>query len=373
MNTRLRKIGLSLVAPLAAFAFALLVGSIALLVVGVNPGFAFSEMLSFGATTDSFVSIVNRAIPLYISALAVALGFKMLMFNIGVEGQYLVAALMAAYVGSLFSVWAPLHILIMLLVAVVVGAIWAGIAALLKVWRGVHEVVSTIMLNYIAFSVVAYFLKNHFRSDPDSLNLSTPTLPLSGRFPSLNPVLESIGMHPSSGFDLHGYLIIAILLGVLYYVLVWKTRFGFDLRASGVNPGAALFSGVKPKRMVVYTMLISGGIAGLVGMGQVTSYFYAYTQDFPRFLGFDGIAVALLGRNNPAGMGVAALVIGFLRRSSQILDLRGVPREISVIIEGVVVLAVVVAYEVVTRRIQAAEIKAASEATEAGARAEVTA
>ncbi len=364
MNGRLRSLGTVLAAPAAALVFALVVGSIALSVVGVNPLFAYSEMLEFSASANSFVSIFNRAVPLYISAIAVAIGFKMLLFNIGVEGQYLLAGLVAAAVGAQLTLWAPLHIVVMLVVAVVVGAVWAGIAGILKTWRGVHEVVSTIMLNFIAFSVVAFLLKNYFRDDPASLNLATKPLPLSGRFPSLNPVLEFFGLEPASGFELRGYLLVAVLLGVLYYILVWRTRFGFDLRASGLNADAALFSGVKPKRMVVLTMLISGGFAGLVGMGQVTGFFYGYTQDFPRFLGFDGIAVALLGRNHPVGMGLGALIIGFLRRSSQILDLRGVPREVTVIIEGVVVLAVVVAYEVVNRRVQAAEVKAAAEATQ---------
>jgi len=361
----MKKLGLALLAPLIALLFAVAIAALALVAVGVNPAEAFGLMWDFGTTSTSVASIINRAIPLYVSAVAVAIGFQMKMFNIGVEGQYLVAALFAGWVGGSMNLWRPLHVFIVILVAVVVGAIWAGIAGLLKVTRGVNEVVATIMLNFIGFSIVGYFLGNYFAIDSGALNQSTPPLPESGQIPGMNWIFTSLGFTEPRGTQLQGFLIIAILIGIGYYLLVWKTRFGYDLRASGQNPGAARMSGVNPKKMVLYTMLISGGVAGMVGLSTMFGKLHAYTQDFPRGLGFAGIAVALLGRNHAVGMALGALLFGFMERSALVLDLNSIPKEVVQIIQGVVVLAVVIAYEVVDRLIKTHEIKAANEATKA--------
>lgn len=359
----IRRMLLSLLAPTSAIIFALIVASIALLAVGRNPIDAFSAMWDFATTTTSVASIINRAIPLFIAAVAVAIGFQMGLFNIGVEGQYLLAALFAGWVGGNIGLWQPLHVAIVILVAVFVGAVWAGIAGFLKITRGVHEVISTIMLNFIAFSVIAYFLSNWFRDEPGALNLKTAEFAESGRIPDLNWVFTSLGFDAPGGIALQGFLVVAIAIGIFYYMLVKRTRFGFELRASGMNPGAARLSGVAPKKMVLTTMMISGGVAGMVGLSTMFGNLYAYTQDFPRNFGFTGIAVALLGRNSAVGMALGALLFGFMERSALILDLEDTPKEVVQIMQGVVVLAVVVAYEVVNRMIERREVKAAADAT----------
>ena len=361
----IRRLLLSLLAPTIAVLFSVGVAAIALVLVGVNPWEAFRLMWDFGTTSTSVASMINRAIPLYVSAVAVAIGFKMGLFNIGVEGQFTVAALFAGWVGGSIALWAPLHVAVILVTAVTVGALWAGIAGALKVTRGVNEVVATIMLNFIGFAVVGFFLGNYFSVESGSLNQSTPPIPESGLLPNLNWIFTALWFSEPRGTELEGFLILAILVGVGYWMLVWKTRFGYDLRASGANPGAARMSGVNPKRMILYTMLISGGVAGLVGMSTMLGKLGAYTSDFPRGLGFAGIAVALLGRNSAVGMALGALLFGFMERSALVLDLNDIPREVVQIIQGVVVLAVVIAYEVVARFIQTREIKAASEATKA--------
>lgn len=359
----IRKMLLSLLAPASAIIFALIVASIALLAVGRNPIDAFGSMWDFATTSTSVASIINRAIPLFIAAVAVAVGFQMGLFNIGVEGQYLLAALFAGWVGGNIGLWQPLHIAVVILVAILVGALWAGIAGFLKITRGVHEVISTIMLNFIAFSVIAYFLLNWFRDDPTSLNLKTPVFTESGQIPDLNWLFTMVGFTEPKGIALQGFLVVAIGIGIFYYMLVKRTRFGFELRASGMNPGAARLSGVAPKKMVLTTMLISGGIAGMVGLSTMFGNLHAYTQDFPRNFGFTGIAVALLGRNSAVGMALGALLFGFMERSALILDLEDTPKEVVQIMQGVVVLAVVIAYEVVNRMIERREVKAAAEAT----------
>jgi simple sugar transport system permease protein len=356
VNTRIKVALLWLLVPVSAIVLALGVSSLVLIIIGENPLSAFRSMASYGTQPNSLASMVNRAVPLYVAGLAVAIGFKMNLFNIGVEGQYRLAALLSAAAGAAVSLPAPLHIAFIMLVAMAVGASWAGIAGVLRVKRGVHEVVSTIMLNFIATGVGAYLLANYLRKPrlPNELIIQTRQIPRSGALPNLAVV---------GGEDLRSFLVIAIAVGIAVYVLIWRTRFGYDLRATGINPEAARASGVDPNRMIVRTMLISGAIAGLIGMSDLLGFFHAYTLDFPTGLGFDGIAVALVGLNHPAGIAVAALLFGWVDRAAQILDLEGIPKEVIIITKGVIILSVVVAYEVVRRIVQTQQIKAAAEAT----------
>jgi len=250
--------------------------------------------------------------------------------------------------------------------AMTVGAIWSGIAGLLKVTRGVSEVISTIMLNFIAFGIGSYLLLTYLKRPTVASDLTTRTreIPPSGLMPSLDKLFGLKGtIEPLSGF-----VLVAVLVGVLYYVLIWRTRFGYNLRAAGTNMNAARVSGVNPGAMVLRTMLISGAIAGLVGMTYLLTFFHAYTLDFPTGLGFSGIAVALVGRNNAAGVGLAALLFAFLEVSAQILDLNGIPKEVIQIMQGVIILSVVIAYELVRRLIQTQEVRSAAQRTRAASR-----
>jgi general nucleoside transport system permease protein len=355
-----RRILLSLAAPALALVIALAVSSIALGISGHNPLSTFQTMVTFGTTTESLISMVDRALPYFLAGLAVAIGFRMALFNIGVEGQYLLAALIAAGVGTRVHLWAPLHVTLIILIAVVVGSLWAGVAGVLKVTRGVSEVISTIMLNYIATGLSAFLLTRYFVAKGTSSNLSstTPTLPHSAWFPSLNRPLEAMGLSVPPSINLYGFLVVAVVVGIGFHLVVQRTRFGFDLRASGLNPFAAQASGVSPRAMVMRTMLLSGALAGLVGMPELLSNAHAYSNEFPTGIGFTGIAVALLGRNNPIGIAIGALLFGFMERSALVLDLNGIPKEIVTIMQGTIVLAVVVAYEVV-RRISVAQAERA--------------
>ena len=301
-------------APLIALILAVSLTSLILLSIGKDPIETFRMMFDYGTTGKSIVSVLNRTTPLYISAVAVAVGFKMGLFNIGVEGQYLLGALLAAAIGTSFAISRPIHIFFIMLIAIVASSLWAAIAGYLKVYKGIHEVISTIMLNYIGTGLIAYLLSNIF-FDKDEKNAipQTVELPESGRLPALNN-LFGIEDLP----NLHGFLPITILLGLIYYLLIWKTTLGYDLRVTGANPVAARFSGVDPKRLTIIAMIISGGFAGLVGMGPLLGYFHQYTIDFPPGLGFAGIGVALLGRNHPVGMFLGAILFGFLERLSLI-------------------------------------------------------
>jgi simple sugar transport system permease protein len=334
------RILLALAAPTLAVLVAALLSSVALLVAGHSPLSTFQSMASFGVDSGSIVQILNKSITYYLSGLAVAIGFRMNLFNIGVDGQYRIAAFFAAVAGGAVALPAPLHVLLIILVAAVVGALWAAIAGVLKVTRGVSEVISTIMLNFIAGGIVAYLLNpDRLAVRQGSQLINTHPLRQSGWFPGI----------PLPGGEVYGFIVVAALCGVGYTVLLNRTRFGYDLRATGLSETAAVASGVDVKRMVVRTMLISGGVAGLVGLPTLLGESHSYGQDFPLGYGFTGIAIALLGRNNPIGIGLGALLWSFLEQSSQILDLEGVPKEIVTIMQGVTVLSVVIAYELVRR------------------------
>jgi ABC-type uncharacterized transport system permease subunit len=349
-----RSIVLAAAAPVASVGLALIVSSLVLLAVGSNPISTYSTMLEYGTRLETMVDTLNRATPLYISGVAVAIGFRMNLFNIGVEGQYRLAAIVSAYVGAQFEVWAPLHVLIIIIVAMSVGSAYAAIPGVLKVTRGVNEVISTIMLNAISIALVSYLLVEWSIPD-ESLNTATETIPKSGRMPDLNRVAEIFTREIVKGRELRGFLVVAVIVGIAYYILVNRTRIGFDLRATGSNPFAAHASGVPPGRMIIIAMALSGLVAGLVGLSQILGDTYRYDLNFTAQLGFSGIAVALIGRNHPAGIAVGALLFGFLDSVAVVLDFSGdAPREIVIIMQAVIIFCVVVGYEIV-RRIRATD------------------
>ncbi|MGY1703248.1 ABC transporter permease [Geodermatophilus sp. SYSU D00697] len=349
----LRRLGATLVAPLLAVAAAVVISGLVMAVLGVNPFEVFAVMVDFGDTPSqqvtAIVVVLNRAIPLFISGLAVAIAFRMGLFNIGVEGQYRLATVMAAAVGAAVALPGPLHVLLIVVVAMAVAAIWAGIVAVLKVTRGVSEVISSIMLNFIALGIASFLLTGPFRGSPEGASIiSTAEIPESGWMPSLNGLFDLFGL-ANPPRQLYGFLVVAALLGVVIAVLLNRTRFGFDLRATGLSPSAARASGVDARAMVVKTMLLSGAVAGLIGMPDLLGTTHSYTTDFTSGLGFLGIAVALLGRNNPVGIAFAALLFAFLDRALVPLQIANYPASVVTIIQGVIVLAVVISNEVARR------------------------
>ncbi len=337
-----RRVGPALAAPLIAVVFAGVVSTLVLVIAGDPVGSTYGTLASELGRPRSLARIVNQATIYYLAAVAVAIGFRMNLFNIGVDGQYRLAAFAAAWAGGAVALPGVLHVLVILAVAMTVGALWAGIAALLKVTRGVSEVISTIMLNAIATALVAYLLRRVAVRIEGSNNIGTPPIPESGRVPGL-PLVSG------STVEVFGLLLVAIACGVAYAVLLNRTRFGFDLRAAGRSESAAVAAGVDVKRMVVTAMLLSGAVAGLIGMPQLLGASYSYSLDFPAGLGFTGIAVALLGRNSPVGIALGALLWAYLDVSSVRLDLAEVAPEIVQIMQGTIVLSVVVAYELVRR------------------------
>lgn len=328
--------------PALALVTAFLLTMIVLAATGVDPIEPLRLMVENASYEDVQVLIVNQAGTYYLAALAVAIGFRMNLFNIGVDGQYRLAAMVSAVVGAAVSLPGPLHILLIVIVAMLVGAFWAGIAGVLKAKRGVSEVVSTIMLNAIATSLIAWLIlpKNLGVQPAGSNDLTTGDIAASGWFPAI-----SLG----DGLEIYGFTFLAFALGIVYWFVLGRTRFGFDLRATGASESAAQASGVDAKKMIITSMLISGAVAGLAGMPVLLGESHTYSLSFPVGVGFTGITIALLGRNHPVGIFFAALLMAFIDKSSASLDTAGFAKEIGTIMKGLIVIAVVVSYELVRR------------------------
>ncbi|MFE2445182.1 ABC transporter permease [Streptomyces melanosporofaciens] len=334
---------LAVAAPVLALAAAFVLTALVLLATGKEPFNAFGIMFDYGVKADSQVYILNKATTYYLAGLAVAIGFRMNLFNIGVDGQYRLAAFFAAVVGGALKLPGLVQIPLIILVAMLVGAMWASIAGLLKVYRGVSEVISTIMLNSLSGILISYLLVDGRLADLDKQTniVATDPLPSSSHFFTF----------PAGG-DLDpiwGFIVVAALAGVGFWFLLGRTRFGFDLRAVGRSESAAQASGVNVKRMVLTSMLLSGAMAGLIGMPTLLNDTHQFTSDFPTGIGFTGIAIALLGRNNPVGIALAAVLWGFLERGANRLEFEGYDKEIVGVMQGVIVLCVVIAYELVRR------------------------
>ncbi|MFG2119200.1 ABC transporter permease [Streptomyces sp. NPDC048710] len=328
--------------PVIALVLAIALTSVVLLASGKNPIEPYTLMLQQLPYSDIQVLIINQASLYYIAAIAVALGFRMNLFNIGVDGQYRLAAVMTAVVGAHMALPSFLQIPLLLLVAMGTGSFWAGIAGVLKVTRGVSEVVATIMLNAIATAVIGYVTLTDVWGVQVGNNSTTGIMKKSGWFPGIN-LGSDVG-------EIYGLVFLAVLLGIGYWVVLNRTRFGFDLRATGASETAAAASGVDAKRMVLISMLISGAIAGLAGLPLLLGESHTYSLSFPVGLGFTAIGIALLGRNNPGGIALAALLWAFLDKASPALDYAtpvAYDKEIATIMQGLIVFAVVISYEAV--------------------------
>lgn len=328
-----------LASSLAAVALSLVVGALVLWISGKDATALFEKMYDNLTSSAKLYEMVDRATPMIIAAVAVAIGFKMNLFNIGVEGQYLMGVFFAAVIGAKIHLPAVLHIAIIFVVALVAGSMWAAIAAVLKVTRGVNEVIATIMLNALALNLIDFLFSDYFRFESASLDVKTKPLPTTAWFPEL-----------VTG-KLSAYILVALLVAFLYWLIVFKSRFGYRLRASGVNPGAARTGGIAANRMVMASMLISGALAGLVGLKYLLGDSHAYGFTRPEGFGFSGIAVALLGRNHPAGIVVSAMLFGFLDSLNGPLQIAKIPTSIVFVIKAIIVLGVVIVNEVVSVKV----------------------
>jgi simple sugar transport system permease protein len=355
-----------LLALLASLAIAVLAGSLLIVAYGENPLEVYSSILDASmGSADGIGYVLAIATPLIFAALAVAVCFKGGLFNIGVEGQYLVAMVTAAWAElSLGFLPGPILVVAVLLAAMLGGMIWAAVPGILKVKTGAHEVVTTIMMNGIAISLVAWAINFplKFSNAPPGQNVDLRT----DQFPDTG-LVGDIGQYfdVTPGAHLSWLLFLAIVAAVVVWFLIRRTRLGFEARAVGSSPGSAKAGGVSIGGTQLRLFLISGALAGLVGMQQILADRGHLPQNYIVALGFTGIAVAFLGQNNPIGIIFAAILWGVLSRGEVALQIQSeVPREFIIILQGLLILAVVITYQIAKRRLAARQLQRAGAAGE---------
>jgi general nucleoside transport system permease protein len=354
---QLRDLGYRLLAPAASLVFAALVGALIILLVqgsAEEVADVAGAMWSYVVQNrDSLAFILGRATPLILAGLATAIAFKAGLFNIGVEGQYAIGMLTAAVVGSQLSAPTFIHLPLTVLAGMAGGLLWALIPALLRVYRGAHEVISTIMMNYVANGVLLYLLAGPLKdlNQGGEVNqLRTEPVQDTARIGRMTGFFNSLGFDFRPSAPLTWLLVLALVAAVVYALTIRRTRFGYELRVLGTNPRAAEPSGIRTNAMFMKAMLLSGAVAGLVGLQEVLALEGLMKIDYVRGFGFAGIAIALLGRNSGLGIVAAALLFAFLDRSATGIELRTeVPSEVIIIVQGVLILSIVVAFELVRR------------------------
>lgn len=307
--------------PLAAVLLALLIGAILLAVSGANPLKAYSALIdgSFGSM-NAFGRTLEKATPLIFSGLAVAFAFKAGLFNIGAQGQLLLGALVSATVGFMVKGLPPiLHASLALLAGAAAGALYGAIPGALKAYTGAHEVITTIMLNYVAINVTDYFADGPLKDT--GIVARTPEILDSARIPA-------IGKIP-------GGFLLALLAAVIIWWLLWHTTIGFEIRTVGLNANAAKYAGMRVAFTIILTMVISGLLAGAGGAIETQGIVGRYQPGFNTGLGFDGITIALLGKTNPFGIIPAALLIGAMKAGASTMQFdAGVAKEITDVIQA---------------------------------------
>lgn len=294
-----------------------------------------STWIRTGDSTDALDALnsisesLTLAVPFIFAGLAVALGFKAGLFNIGAEGQFFLGAIFSVWVGYTFTglPWF-IHLPLAVLAGALGGALWGAIPGALKAWTGAHEVVTTIMMNFIAFRLSDWLLTGPMQRS--GFNPVSPPIEESAYLPALLPPLR---FH--AGF----FLALAIAAGV--YWIMWKTTIGFELRTVGANPDAARYAGININWNFILAMALSGALAGLGGAAQVLGVDHFVAQAFSAGYGFDSIALALLGNSHPAGVVLASLLWGFMRSGAiRMQSIARIPVDIFQIISGMIIVFV---------------------------------
>ena len=346
--------GPSALVPILAVVLAFIVGSVLIIATSVAtaghldiglPVTAYLALLEgAGVTTDlgqavnGLVNTFVQAAPLVLGGLSVGVAFKAGLFNIGAQGQFLIGAIAAAGMGAAVSTWpGPLAISAAILAGCLAGAAWGFIPGALKAFTGAHEVVTTIMLNTIAASVIGWLVTGPLLASGFSFDrtgdLGNSTLPIL--FGTRN---------------LHLGVFASVLAVPVVWFLLWRSTLGFEIRTVGLNPSAARYAGMRPASLIIFTMSLAGMLAGLAGSMEILGITHFMNASYGTAVGFDSITVALLGRAHPVGIVLAALLFGAMRAGSNLMQIKTqIPVEIVDIIQAIVLLFV--AADVIVRRV----------------------
>ena len=346
----LRELFFPLIAVIAAF----VVGGIVVLIIGDDPVEAYRLLIGSALSwPDGIGYTLFYATPLIFTGLAVAVAFRCGLLNIGAEGQLYVAAFVTAWVGIKFadlSGWVLIPLAC--LAAILSGAAWGAIPGVLKAKFGSHEVINTIMLNFVAIALTNYFTQYYYKEPGDPIMQTVPIgraapeggeAALAGANAHIPRLGEFIPGLPER-IPLNVAFILALLACALVYVFLWRTKWGYEIRATGANPTAAEYGGISTGRQIVLAMAVSGALAGMVAINEVLGYRYRFYSGFSAGVnyGFTGISVALLGRNHPVGVLLAALLFGALIRGGLFVDIftDRVSKDLVLVLQAVVILFV---------------------------------
>src|SRR6267378_808109 len=331
----LRELLFPLIAVIAAF----IIGGILILIIGDNPIVAYKLLLGSALSwPDGIGYTLFYATPLIFTGLAVLVAFRCGLLNIGAEGQLYVAAFATAWVGITFahmSGWVLLPLCFV--AAIIAGGAWGAIPGVLKARFGSHEVINTIMLNFIAVALVSYFTQYHYKTPGDPI-METTEISGGAHIARIGRILPGF----PERIPLNLAFILALVCCVLVYLFLWRTKWGYELRATGSNPTAAEYGGISIRKQIIIAMTISGSLAGMVGINEVLGYRYRYYDGFSASYGFTGIAVALLGRNHPVGVLLSAILFGMLIRGGIFVDAftNNVTKDLVDVLQGIVILFV---------------------------------
>ena len=325
--------------PILAIVISLLISAIFVVLLKKNPITAF-YYLFYGAigTKFAFKEMLVKATPLILTGVAVAIAFIAKYWNIGAEGQLYAGALAATWVGILNLPLPPsLYILLVITVGFAAGAIWSGIPGYLKAKFKVDDVVTTLLMNYIMIYIVSALLNGPWRN-PKTMYPESVMIAVNARFPKIIPRSR-----------VHFGLIISLLAVVFMYFLIRKTKLGFEIRATGANPSAANFLGINTIKSIILVSIISGGIAGLAGVGEVAGVHYHLIQEISPGYGYSGIVIAMLGRLNSIGVFLAAIYFAIIITGAQMMSRTlNIPPYIADVIQGItliVMLAMLLLFE----------------------------
>jgi len=346
----LRSILRPVLTPFLAIFTALLIGAIVMLLSGDNPLLAYYGLLNgaFGSA-QGWARTIRKMTPFIFTGLSVAFAFKAGLFNIGASGQFLIGTVCAAAVGVNFE-GLPfiIHMPLALLAGMLGGAIWGAIPGALKVWRGTHEVISTIMLNYIASLFSGWLVYAGGTQGQSPGPLSDPEAAARAISETKDIVVNArIPFIFAEPYRVHWGIVIALVTAGVIWWLLQKTTIGFEIRTVGLNPRAAKYAGMKVGRTVVMTMAIAGLLAGMAGAVDTLGLNHKFAPEFTGSAGFEGITIALLGKTHPVGVVLSSFLIGGMNAGAAKMQFdSGVRAEIIQVVQGLV-LAFVAAPEII--------------------------
>ncbi|MBI1803487.1 MAG: ABC transporter permease [Ignavibacteriae bacterium] len=338
----LTKLGYNIAGPVLALIISFAIGGIFIAIIGKDPLAVYSQFFSDTlGNAYGIGQVLFKATPLIFTGLASAICFRAGLFNIGAEGQLIIGAFCIAFVGNVFGILPAIFLLpLCILAGFIGGACWGIIPGLLKATFGAHEVINTIMMNFIAAALVNYFVSNVFFVPA---TVHTPDIVPAAHLSRLDFFFESF-----HGAPVNLSLFIAIGAALLLHVYLWKTSLGYELRATGLNLNAARYAGIHVERHMIGTLTLGGGLAGLAGMNFVMGYKHYFELGFSEGAGFIGIAVALLARNNPIGIVLTSIFFGILQYGSLTINTI-VPKELANILQAIVILCIIVLSKVIDR------------------------